>query len=68
MEQKRRDAVLELFQAGHGTQYILKLLHYPKSTVYDIIKRFKATRENSKKFHYPRSDRIMFPSLLAGLN
>ncbi|QQP53626.1 Uncharacterized protein FKW44_006161, partial [Caligus rogercresseyi] len=58
IEQKRRDAVLELFQAGHGAQDIIKLLHYPKFTVYDIIKRVKANREYSRKVHNSRSDRI----------
>ncbi|QQP40729.1 Hypothetical protein FKW44_014876 [Caligus rogercresseyi] len=31
MKQRKRDAVLELFQASHGAQDIIKLLHYPKS-------------------------------------
>ncbi|QQP55342.1 Hypothetical protein FKW44_008488, partial [Caligus rogercresseyi] len=50
---RRLDAVLELFQTGHDAQDVIKLLHYPKPTVYDIIKRFKVTVEYSRKVTAP---------------
>ncbi len=68
MEQVCRSAVLELHHEGHSGPDIVKILQYPKSTVYDIPKRFKMTGENGGKAHKTRSDKIHTPRFLAGLN
>ncbi len=67
MEQCRRDAIIELYHAGHNPKDIIKLLKYPKSTVYDVIKRFNGKGDYKRKNHKPRSDKIRTPTFLAGL-
>ncbi len=68
MEQRRRDAVLELYCAGKGPKAIISLLKYPKSTVYDIIKRYKEEGLVDRKEHNPRSDKKRTPTFIANLN
>lgn len=67
MEQARRSAIIELYRAGHSGGTIVNLLKYPKSTVYDVIKRYDETGETKRKEHDPRSDKIRTPRFLAGL-
>jgi len=67
MEPDKRSAVIELYRAGRPAHEIYKLLKYPKSTVYDIIKRYKDRGESTRKEHTPRSDKIRTPRFLAGL-
>ena len=67
MEQARRSAVLELHRAGHSKANIVRLLKYPKSTVYAVVKRYKETREDNRKSHKPRLDKIHSPRFVAGL-
>ena len=67
MEQRRRDAVVELFCAGHGPADISRLLKYNKQTVYGIVKRFKTKGDSQRKKHNPRKDRIRTPRFLSGL-
>ncbi|QQP55816.1 Uncharacterized protein FKW44_000269 [Caligus rogercresseyi] len=38
MERTRRDTAIELLCAGHRLTAIIKLLKYPRRTVYDITK------------------------------
>ncbi|QQP58452.1 Uncharacterized protein FKW44_003775 [Caligus rogercresseyi] len=42
MEQTRRDTVIELLCAGHRPAAIIKLLKYPRRTVYDITKKWRS--------------------------
>ncbi len=41
---------------GKGAKVINNLLKYPKTTVYDIIKRFRDKGETKRKAHKQRSD------------
>ncbi|QQP57405.1 Uncharacterized protein FKW44_002382, partial [Caligus rogercresseyi] len=41
MEKTRRDTVIELLCAGHRSAAIIKLLKYPRWTVYDITKKWE---------------------------
>ncbi len=54
----RRAAVVELHCAAHKPREISCLLNYPKSTVYDVIKRFTATGTHKRKVESPRKDKI----------
>ncbi|QQP49429.1 Transposable element tcb2 transposase [Caligus rogercresseyi] len=67
MEQTRRDTVIELLCAGHRPAAIIKLLKYPKRTVYDITKKWEESGMSKRKEHKPRSDRICTPTFVAGL-
>ncbi len=67
MEQIRRDAILELYRAGKGAKVISNLLKYPKTTVYDIIKRFRDKGETKRKAHKQRSDSKRTPKFLDNL-
>ena len=67
MEQVRTYAVLKLRRAGHSNNAIIKLLKCPKSTVYDVVKRFKDTGKVKRSGHSPRSDKIRTPRYLASL-
>ncbi|QQP56345.1 Uncharacterized protein FKW44_000964 [Caligus rogercresseyi] len=40
MEQVRRDAICEACRAGWTSQKIIEFFHYPKSTVYKVVKAF----------------------------
>ncbi|QQP53260.1 Transposable element tcb1 transposase [Caligus rogercresseyi] len=62
MEQTRRDTVIELLCAGHHPAAIIKLLKYPRRTVYDITKKWEESGMSKKKEHKPRSDRICTPT------
>ncbi len=67
MEQARRSAIVELHCTGHSPATIVSLLKYPKSTVYDVIKRFKECGDTKRKEHDPQSDKIRSPQFLVGL-
>ena len=67
MEQPCRDTICELVRAGHGASDIIKLTKYKKSTVYDVVKRFRDSGESKRKDHSPRSDKVRTPRFLAGL-
>ncbi|QQP36091.1 Transposable element tcb1 transposase [Caligus rogercresseyi] len=62
MEQTRRDKVIELLCAA-----IIKLLKYPRRTVYDITKKWEESGMSKRKENKPRSDRICTPTFVAGL-
>ncbi|QQP35351.1 Uncharacterized protein FKW44_023547, partial [Caligus rogercresseyi] len=49
MEQTRRDTVIDLLCAGHGPAAIIKLLKYPRRTVYDITKKWEESRISKRK-------------------
>ena len=57
MEQQRRDVILQLLQAGNSTMQICKVTNYPTSTVYHVIKKFKANGLVRRKVHKERSDK-----------
>ncbi len=40
MEQERRLAIMEFYCVGDDPAAIYKLLNYPRSTVYDVCKKF----------------------------
>ncbi|QQP37805.1 Transposable element tcb2 transposase [Caligus rogercresseyi] len=63
MEQTRRDTVIELLCAGHSPAAIIKLLKYPRRTVYDITKKWEESGMSKRKEHKPRSDRICTPHI-----
>ncbi|QQP50314.1 Transposable element tcb1 transposase [Caligus rogercresseyi] len=67
MEQTWRDTVIELLFAGHRTAATIKLLKYPRRTVYDITKKWEESGMSKRKEHKPRSDRICKPIFVAGL-
>lgn len=67
MEHERRSAVLELFRAGHTVSTIVRLLKYPKSTVYRIIKDFSENGKTQRAEYQPRSYKIRTPRFVAGL-
>ncbi len=67
MEQRRCDTICELVRAGHGASDIIKLTKYKKSTVYDVVKRFRDSGVSKRKDHSPRSDKVRTPCFLAGL-
>ncbi|QQP56066.1 Uncharacterized protein FKW44_000615, partial [Caligus rogercresseyi] len=67
MEQTRRGTVIELLCAGHRPAAIIKLLKYPRRTVYDITKKWEESGMSKRKEHNPRSDRICTSSFVAGL-
>lgn len=41
MSKEQRCAVIELYKSGKQGSDIIKILKYPKSTIYDAIKRYK---------------------------
>jgi len=57
MEQAKRNAVIELYRAGHSAKDITNLLKYNKSTVWYIIKRYRERGESTRKMHKARSDK-----------
>ncbi|QQP36388.1 Uncharacterized protein FKW44_021468 [Caligus rogercresseyi] len=61
MEQTRRDTVIDLLCAGHRPSTIIKLLKYPRRTVYDITKKWEESRMSKRKEHKPRSTRSALP-------
>ncbi|QQP55405.1 Hypothetical protein FKW44_008566, partial [Caligus rogercresseyi] len=67
IEQRRRDAVSSSSKRATvpRTSSSSSTTSSPQS---DMIKRFKASEEYSRKVHNPRSDRIRSPRFLAGLN
>ncbi|QQP40962.1 Transposable element tcb2 transposase [Caligus rogercresseyi] len=67
MEQTRRDTVIELLCAGHHPAAIIKLLKYPRRTVYDITKKWEKSGMTKRKEHKPRSDRICTPTFVPGV-
>ncbi len=67
MQQARRSTILELYRAGHSATTIVKLLHYPKSTIHDVINRYNETGVDTGKPQKCRSDCIRTPRLVAGL-
>ncbi|QQP55037.1 Transposable element tcb2 transposase [Caligus rogercresseyi] len=67
MEQTQRDTVIELLCGGHRPAAIIKLLKYPRRTVYDITKKWEESGMSKRKEHKPRSDRICTSSFVAGL-
>lgn len=67
MEQQRRSAIIELRRAGHTAAAITKLLKYPRSTVYDVVKAFDNEGKTHRAEHKPRSDKVRTPRFVAGL-
>lgn len=67
MEQTKRSAVVEMARAGHTPSAIVKALGYPRSTVYDIVTRWKTLGMSERKSHKLRSDAKRTPVFLAGL-
>ena len=67
MEQTRISAICELRRAGHTPLKIIKLLKYPRQTVYDVCKRFDEMGKEQRSAHNSRRDRILKPTFLAGL-
>ena len=67
MEQTRRSAICELRHAGHTPLKIIKLLKYPRQTVYDVCKRFDEMGKEQRSAHNSRRNRILKPTFLAGL-
>ena len=67
MEQTRRSAICELRRAGHTPLKIIKLLKYPRQTVYDVCKRLDEMGKEQRSAHNSRRDRILKPTFLAGL-
>ncbi|QQP39358.1 Uncharacterized protein FKW44_020220, partial [Caligus rogercresseyi] len=53
MEQTRRDTVIELLCAGHRPTAIIKLLKYPRRTVYDITKKWEESGMSKRYEHRP---------------
>ena len=54
--------------AARGTPLkIIKLLKYPRQTVYDVCKRFDEIGKEQRSAHNSRRDRILKPTFLAGL-
>ncbi len=53
-----RAAMVELHCTGQKSREISHLLNYPKSTIYDVIKRFTATGTYKRKAQSPRKDKI----------
>ncbi len=45
----------------------MSLLKYPKSTVHDVIKRFKECGDTKRKEHDPQNGKIHTPQFLVGL-
>ena len=41
MEARHRSAIIKMARAGNSPAAIVKALGYPKSTVYDVYKRWK---------------------------
>ncbi len=68
MEQRKRDAIIELHCAGHSPPTIHNLLKYDRSTIHRVIKRFDMRGDAKRKFHDPRSDRKRTPKFLSSLN
>lgn len=51
----------------HEEADIVKLLMYPKSNVYAIVKRYKEIEEDVTAAHKPKSDKIHLPMFVASL-
>ncbi len=67
MEQAKRDAVIELYRAGHSPATITKLLKYHKMTVSRIIKRFEVFGDNKRRPHKTRKDIKRSPEFVAAV-
>ncbi|QQP55079.1 Transposable element tcb1 transposase, partial [Caligus rogercresseyi] len=67
MEKTWRDTVIELLCAGHRPAAIIKLLKYPRRTVYDITKKLEESGMSKRKEHKPRIDWICTLTFVAGL-
>ncbi|QQP41915.1 Transposable element tcb2 transposase [Caligus rogercresseyi] len=68
MEQVRRDAICEARRAGRTPQKIIEFFHYPKSTVYKVVKAFDNEGKDRRADHSSRADKIRTPRFWAGLN
>ncbi|QQP34547.1 Uncharacterized protein FKW44_022460 [Caligus rogercresseyi] len=49
MEKRKRETVVELVRAGHGAKAIKDITGHASSTVYDVVKAFKASGDVSKE-------------------
>ncbi|QQP52578.1 Transposable element tcb2 transposase [Caligus rogercresseyi] len=63
MEQTRRDMVIELLCAGHRPAAIIKLLMYPRRTVYDSTKKWEESGMSKRKEHKPTKGNNLLMSL-----
>ena len=67
MEQAKRNAIAELRRAGRSPADIAKVLKYPRTTVYDVCKRYDRSGDVSSAPHKPRRDRKLTLRFLNGL-
>ncbi|QQP51475.1 Transposable element tcb2 transposase [Caligus rogercresseyi] len=67
MKKRKRETVVELVRAGHGTKAIKDITGHTSSTVYEFVKAFKAYGDVSRKLHDRSGTRKRTPTFLAGL-
>ena len=56
MEQAKRNAIVELRRAGGCPADIAKVLKYPRTTVYDVGKKYERFGDISRAPNKPRRD------------
>ncbi|XP_019886946.2 uncharacterized protein LOC109610920 [Ooceraea biroi] len=57
MEYDRRAAIIESLRAGRMTAEIIKFFGYPRSTVYDVAKRYAVSEESEEGSYTPARKR-----------
>merc|ERR1712237_69718 len=67
MEQAKRNAIAELRCAGHRPANIAKVVKYPRTTVYDVCKKYDRSGDVSRAPHKPRRDRKLTSRFLIGM-
>ena len=67
MEQAKRNAIAELLRAGRSSADIAKVLKYPRTTVYDICKKYDRSGDVSRAPHKPKRDRKLTSRFFNGL-
>ena len=67
MEQARRNAIAELRGAGRSPADIAKVMKYPRTTVYDVCKKYDKSGDVSRANHKLRRERKLISRFLNGL-
>ena len=67
MEQAKRNAITELRSAVRSPADIAKVLKYPRTTVYDVCKKYNRSGDVLRAPHKPRRDRKLISRFINGL-
>ena len=67
MEQAKRNAITELLRAARSSADVAKVLEYPRTTVYDICKKYDRSGDVSRAAQKPKRDRRLTSRFFNGL-